>query len=392
MIWSFSPARFPPYLRDSSWGGKTVLRSRLPLTTVHFRHQSNGHNNENAFKFLLPFQRRVPYFRCYHRREAAPKFEHFDRFREGARSGAGSDGGSGGTPRAGSPASSPPVNGSATVPVTKNNHIADRTHPHFFHGLGPNARKLFMELYAENRSRLLAPISRNIIAHSTTSSTASSGQYHHPEQMSSAAPPDGSSLPNTVITASGSQQSSQQLPQQASPRSVAGNSSFATGPGGGGGAAANVRHAAGAFAAAGPPPDLDAGIMDRYGVLLMRLTEAAIRIQRARRLGGMLRAARRLRRRQRAVLAVQRVFRGHLGRRYVDCIPSGRLHAQPPNIGRTFALEVKLSVFLAPGAVDPKPMLFLMFRVANVLNDKAGPAGGIERNSTQRYQDRSVYF
>lgn len=96
---------------------------------------------------------------------------------------------------------------------------------------------------------------------------------------------------------------------QSSPRSVAGRS--------GGGAFDTVRHAAGAFAVAGPPPDLDASILDRYGVLLGRLVEAATRIQRMRRVGGLTRAARRLRRRQRAGLALQRVFRGHLGRRCV---------------------------------------------------------------------------
>ncbi|CAM9629410.1 unnamed protein product [Scytosiphon promiscuus] len=47
-----------------------------------------------------------------------------------------------------------------------------------------------------------------------------------------------------------------------------------------------VRHAAGAFAASGPPPDLDAAILDRYGVLLGRISEAATRIQRVRRLAG----------------------------------------------------------------------------------------------------------
>ena len=195
-----------------------------------------------------------------------------------------------------------------------------------------------MELYAENRSRLLAPISRDMTASSTASSISSAGRSHAhnrhrraEERLSVAAPLDGSSLPDPVPAISGSPQSSRQSPQQpnspgTSTPSVRGSSSFPAaggagggGGGGGGGAAANVRHAAGAFAAAGPPPDLDAGIMDRYGVLLARLTEAATRIQRARRLGGLPRAARRLRRRQRAALAVQRVFRGHLGRRYVLC-------------------------------------------------------------------------
>eukprot|EP00752_Nemacystus_decipiens_P018220 g16349.t1 len=264
-------------------------------------------------------------------REAAPKFEHFDRFGEAAGAGTSGDGGGGGTPRAAPPAASPRANGPATAFVSKAHCLMKRTHPHFFHGLGPNARKLFMELYAENRSRLLAPISSTATANSVANSATSSGRDHHAEQASSAAPPDGSSLPNLAVVASSSQQPSRQRPQQASPRSMAASSSV--GSGGSGGAAANVRHAAGAFAAAGPPPDLDAAIMDRYGVLLARLTEAAIRIQRARRLGGIPRAARRLRRRQRAALAVQRVFRGHLGRRYasiwkaVSALASTRLSA-----------------------------------------------------------------
>lgn len=203
-----------------------------------------------------------------------------------------------------------------------------------------------MELYAENRSRLLAPISRNANATFVASSTASSGQDQHPEQASSAAPPDGSSLSNLTVTARGSQQSSQQLLQQISPRSVAGSASA----GGGGGAAANVRHAAGAFAAAGPPQDLDATIMDRYGVLLARLTEAAVRIQRARRLGGLPRAARRLRRRQRVALAVQRVFRGHLGRRYAFLFRCRSLHTEMLRFQKTLASEVQFPLLWHPAS------------------------------------------
>ncbi|CAN0023331.1 unnamed protein product, partial [Ectocarpus sp. 12 AP-2014] len=265
-------------------------------------------------------------------REAAPKFEHFDRFGESngdadqskgnppppKKSGGESDGAG----------HQPNTNPSVAAPAATK---AGRTHPHFFHGLGPNARKLFMELYTENRSRLLAPISRR--SADVAGPVASSGR-HLP---AAPAPPDGTSLTSPATARNGSQlsRSRQQQQQQQhekqhektppreegkSPRSVSG--SFAAVGGGGGGAAAaaadNVRHAAGAFAAAGPPPDLDAGVLDRYGVLLGRLVEAATRIQRVRRLGGLPRAARRLRRRQRAVLAVQRVFRGHLGRRYAS--------------------------------------------------------------------------
>lgn len=308
---AFSPPAHPAHSRRSS--------SHTSMT----RFQAHAFISASFF---------ASYF-VHHHREAAPKFEHFDRFGEGARAGGGGGGddGSSVTPGANSPATSPRATGSAAAPGAKANSTLNRTHPHFFHGLGPNARKLFMELYAENRSRLLAPISRNTINSSIAPPTASSRQSHLPEQTSSAAPPDGSSLPNLALSASGSQQPPRQLPQQASPRAVAGPSSVGTGNGC---AAANVRHAAGAFAAAGPPPDLDATIMDRYEVLLVRLTEAAIRIQRARRLGGMPRAARRLRRHQRAALAVQRVFRGHLGRRCVVCCRSKLLHAELLIIGK----------------------------------------------------------
>ncbi|CBJ25867.1 conserved unknown protein [Ectocarpus siliculosus] len=258
-------------------------------------------------------------------REAAPKFEHFDRFGESngdadqtkgnpppPKKSGGESHGAGHQPN-----TNPSV---ATPAATK----AGRTHPHFFHGLGPNARKLFMELYTENRSRLLAPISRR--SADVAGPVASSGRH-----LSAApAPPDGTSLPSPTTARNGSQlsisrQQQQQLHEKTppreegkSPRSVSGSFAAVGGGGGGGAAAENVRHAAGAFAASGPPPDLDAGVLDRYGVLLGRLVEAATRIQRERRLGGLPRAARRLWRRQRAVLAVQRVFRGHLGRSYAS--------------------------------------------------------------------------
>ncbi|CAM9218906.1 unnamed protein product, partial [Ectocarpus fasciculatus] len=264
-------------------------------------------------------------------REAAPKFEHFDRFGD---SNGGSDQPKGNPPPtlqksggdgdgAGHHSS---TNASVTAPAATK---AGRTHPHFFHGLGPNARKLFMELYTENRSRLLAPISRRSAV--VDGPVASSGR-HLP---AAPAPSDDTSLPSPATARNSSQQSANRQQQQQqqqhektppgeerkSPRSVSGFCAAVGGGGGGGGGAAaadTVRHAAGAFAASGPPPDLDAGVLDRYGVLLGRLVEAATRIQRVRRLGGLPRAARRLRRRQRAVLAVQRIFRGHLGRRYAS--------------------------------------------------------------------------
>ncbi|CAB1110136.1 unnamed protein product [Ectocarpus sp. CCAP 1310/34] len=262
-------------------------------------------------------------------REAAPKFEHFDRFGESngdadqtkgnppppTTSGGQSDGAG----------HQPNTNPAVAAPAATK---AGRTHPHFFHGLGPNARKLFMELYTENRSRLLAPISRR--SADVAGPVASSGR-HLPVAP---APPDCTSLPSPTTARNGSQlsiswQQQQQQQQQQhektpprekvkSPRSVSGSFAAVGGGGGGSAAADTVRHAASAFAASGPPPDLDAGVLDRYGVLLGRLVEAATRIQRVRRLGGLPRAARRLRRRQRAVLAVQRVFRGHLGRRYAS--------------------------------------------------------------------------
>ncbi|CAM9810654.1 unnamed protein product, partial [Ectocarpus sp. 4 AP-2014] len=261
-------------------------------------------------------------------REAAPKFEHFDRFGE---SNGDADQAKGNLPppkknegESHGAGHQPNTNPSVAAPAATK---AGRTHPHFFHGLGPNARKLFMELYTENRSRLLAPISRR--SADVVGPVASSGRH-----LSAApAPPDGTSLPSPTTARNGSQLSisrQQQQQQQQhektppreerkSPRSVSGSFAAVGGGGGGGASAADtVRHAAGAFAASGPPPDLDAGVLDRYGVLLGRLVEAATRIQRVRRLGGLPRAARRLRRRQRAVLAVQRVFRGHLGRRYAS--------------------------------------------------------------------------
>lgn len=167
-----------------------------------------------------------------------------------------------------------------------------------------------MELYAENRSRLLAPISRGATGRFDRSSTPSGQQHQHhcAGRPPSAAPSDGSSFPNPA-TVGNDTRPPPSLPG-GSQRPLLVSSSA-------GGAADTVRHAAGAFAASGPPPDLDAAILDRYGVLLGRISEAATRIQRVRRLGGLPRAARRLRRRQRAALAVQRVFRGHLSRRFV---------------------------------------------------------------------------
>lgn len=308
--------------------------------------------SELECSYNLPFTTPGLFVRFHQYREAAPKFEHFDRFGEGntGPGGGGDDDGGANPAGPGSRNAASREAGPHSAACAKDgddeagsvstlsraddpaaaaspNRKAGRTHPHFFHGLGPNARKLFMELYAENRSRLLAPISREFAVSSTASSTSSAGRNHPhnrhrpaEERLSAAAPLDGSSLPVPATSRSGgSLQSSRRSPQQlsspgASTTSVRSSSSV---HGGGGGAAANVRHAAGAFAAAAPPPDLDVGILDRYGVLLARLTEAATRIQRARRLGGLPRAARRLRRRQRAALAVQRVFRGHLGRRYV---------------------------------------------------------------------------
>lgn len=79
--------------------------------------------------------------------------------------------------------------------------------------------------------------------------------------------------------------------------------------------------------------DLDAAILDRHGSLLARVAEAALRMQRVRRLRALPRAARRLRRRQRSALALQRCFRGLLGRRYaeawrvVSCLAATRMSA-----------------------------------------------------------------
>ncbi|CAM9183903.1 unnamed protein product, partial [Hapterophycus canaliculatus] len=286
-------------------------------------------------------------------REAAPKFEHFDRFNEEK----GSAGGGEATPTGSGPRDAPGKDsarshtkeisgdrgGSPTRPpkqtafAVAHKATVGRTHPHFFHGLGPNARKLFMDLYAENRSRLLAPISRGATGRFVASSSPSG-------QASSAAPFNGSCLP-TVVTAGSDARPQLPLPGESQrPRPVTSSSAR-----GGGGAADTVRHAAGAFAASGPPPDLDAAILDRYGVLLCRISEAATRIQRARRLGGVPRAARRLRRRQRATLAVQRVFRGHLSRRYasiwkvVTSLASTRMSAG----WRRFTARRKFLVFRA---------------------------------------------
>lgn len=183
--------------------------------------------------------------------------------------------------------------------------VGGHTHPHFFHGLGPNARQLFIELYAENRSRLLAPR----IGINTTLGT----QEGIDAMPLLSAPSDGSSLPElaALTGVSGSP-----LPAQSpgpSPRAAGRGISER----GGGRSPDTVRQAASAFAAVGPPADLDAGILDQHGVLFSRLTEVATRLQRLRRLGALPRAARRLRCRQRAALALQRFFRGHLDRRYV---------------------------------------------------------------------------
>lgn len=231
-------------------------------------------------------------------------FEHYDRFKEGsgldnpAKSASPNASDDGNTPRTGAAGQK---GNRSKAPRAKNNG-GDRSssYPHFFHGLGPNARRLFMELYDENRSRLGGPMPGGV---------ATSSAAEHQTALSTA-PSDGSSLPNLA----------EREGSRSSPRSVGDASARGRarggGVGGGGVAADTVRHAAGAFAASGPPPDLDAGILDRYGALLGRLAEAATRIQRTRRLGALPRAARRLRHRQRAALAVQRTFRGHLARRY----------------------------------------------------------------------------
>lgn len=191
------------------------------------------------------------------------------------------------------------------------NNKQSRHHPHFFHGLGPNARRLFLEIYAENRSRLLAP---------------PPGAGDTGPALS--APCDGSGLPNlSPLNTNNNNHDDDEVSRRShsqlaspTPRSVGSVSSTGAASKrrrrGGGGAADTVRHAAGAFAASGPPPDLDAAILDSHGALISRLVEAATRVQRVRRLGALPRAARRLRRRQRSALAVQRLFRGHLGRMY----------------------------------------------------------------------------
>lgn len=258
------------------------------------------------------------------RREAAPKFEHFDRFAEGLKVSKDSDDPA---PRQGSAGIADDTASDAKVGskrskgdssraenVGSGGSVGGRTHPHFFHGLGPNARQLFIELYAENRSRLLTPKFSNKFC----------STEGNPIKVIPSAPSDGSSLPSPVSQQRDSVNSLQQQSPLPSTRSVDG-APIPVGGGrapsapskGSGGASDTMRHAAGAFAASGPPPDIDAAILDRHDVFVGRLVEAATRVQRIRRLGGLPRAARRLRRRQRAALAVQRFFRGHLGRRYV---------------------------------------------------------------------------
>lgn len=181
-----------------------------------------------------------------------------------------------------------------------------RTYPHFFYGLGPNARKLLMETYAENRSRLHVRSGIGSVV------TNNDDLVTLVAAIALAAPSDGTSLPTATPVRPAAGSESYPIPSPGtSPRPIGSVTA--------GGAHNNVRHAASAFAAAGSPPDLDANILDRHGVLLARVAEAALRIQRLRRLRALPRAARRLRRRQRAALALQRCFRGSLGRRYADC-------------------------------------------------------------------------
>lgn len=148
---------------------------------------------------------------------------------------------------------------------------------------------MLLELHAKNRSRLL---SKRRDAHSSLAKLRR-GKIEENQELSS------SSLGPTLRSVG-------------EVRSVGG---ISTQSGGITTAEENLRHAAAAFAASGRPTDIDAAILDEHSVLLSRLTEAVMRIQRVRRLGAFPRVARRLRHRQRAALFVQRVFRGYLGRR-----------------------------------------------------------------------------
>lgn len=248
-------------------------------------------------------------------REAAPKFEVYDRFAEG---------------EGGVPSSSPSRRASFTERIrtrsgaAKNSRkrrcriateksarkggvrgvrggrngrggpgdiVENQRHPHFFHGLAPNARRLITETYTENRSRLLALGSHERREHGGS------------VEASNTAPLADSSLPSIVV------KQSSDISPPCSPSQCPANSRSAKN---------TVRQAANAFAAAGQPPDIDAAVLDRHSSLLSRLAEAATRIQRARRARALPRAARRLWRRQRAALAIQRCFRALLGRNYAE--------------------------------------------------------------------------
>ncbi|CAM9623940.1 unnamed protein product, partial [Choristocarpus tenellus] len=196
-------------------------------------------------------------------------------------------------------------------------------YPHFFYGLRPEFRHLFVMLHVRNRA-LFQGIQPAVGQGNKIEKGIGEIREEIAKGTSDTLHPDDACAKDDRGTEDSKVDEVVPLSPEGSCASVAASHLAPSDAVGEGGVAEVVRRAGETFNASlpnfltGVAKDPETKALEMHVSLLQQLSEAATRLGRARRLTAMGKAARRTARRHRAAICIQRCFRGRLGRLYAE--------------------------------------------------------------------------